>query len=455
MPDSRGPDDTARPAERVLAAIAATPWAILPDALDTILAIAARETEGPEAVAARLGRQLDNTHRATMRDGVAIIPVSGPLFRYANVMTALSGATSYATLAQDITTALEDRSVNAILLEVNSPGGMVDGVSELAAMIHAARGSKPIVAHVGGAGASAAYWLASAADRIVASDTAMIGSIGVRMAAVDRSAAEERSGVRRYDFVSSQSPAKADDLRSDEGRARIQRLVDAQAQVFIEAVAKHRGIDAAAVLKTYGQGGVEVGADALAAGMVDAIGGFEATLAELAAEGRRAADQRAYQPFRGTAASTPGVAMSDTTPAAGTPAAPTPTATPAISPDVMAQLRAEGARAESQRIAQIEALALPGHEALLATAKQDPAMTPERFAVAMAQAEKQRRGAGLAAFQGDAAVPMPPPSSAAPGDGTATGQGAQGSPAAIQRGWDAAFASVGVTLAPAPTIRIN
>jgi len=66
------------------------PWAMTEQALQTILAIAARNNDSPQAVAAKLGRELNNTHTATERDGVAIIPVVGPLFRYANLFSLIS-----------------------------------------------------------------------------------------------------------------------------------------------------------------------------------------------------------------------------------------------------------------------------------------------------------------------------------------------------------------------------
>jgi hypothetical protein len=79
---------------------AGEPWAITESALNNILTIASRENASIESISARLGRELDNSHVAEIRDGVAIIPVVGPLFRYANLFTAISGASSYEILAK-------------------------------------------------------------------------------------------------------------------------------------------------------------------------------------------------------------------------------------------------------------------------------------------------------------------------------------------------------------------
>jgi membrane-bound ClpP family serine protease len=97
--------------------------------------------------------------------------------------------------------------VSAIVLNLDTPGGAVNGVDELARAIFAARERKRIIAYVGGMGASAGYWLASAASEIVVSDAAILGSIGVRMVAQDTTEADRKSG--RVEFISSQSPANA------------------------------------------------------------------------------------------------------------------------------------------------------------------------------------------------------------------------------------------------------
>lgn len=143
--------------KRAIEAILAANWAIQPEWLETIASIAERESEyhgNIEALQAKLGRPLGNTMTATVRDGVAILPVEGPLFRRANLMTEYSGASSYDTLARDFAQAEADPNVQAHLLQIDSPGGEVNGASEFAAMVAAAK--KPVWAYVGGTLASAA-----------------------------------------------------------------------------------------------------------------------------------------------------------------------------------------------------------------------------------------------------------------------------------------------------------
>lgn len=262
--------------------VLAQPWAITEEYLGVILDVAERRNDSVEAVEARLGRPLDNTHETTIRDGVAIIPVVGPISRYADLFSQISGATAIDTLAKDFRTALDDRSVRAVILNMDTPGGTVSGVSEFARHVAEARGQgKPVVAYVGSQAASAGYWIASAADRVVVDPTATVGSIGVVMGL--RKPADPKAGMARtVEFVSSQSPRKRPDPDTEAGRAQVQATADDLADVFVDAVALHRGVSREAVLSDFGQGGVLVGAKAVEAGMADGVGSLEHTIACLA-----------------------------------------------------------------------------------------------------------------------------------------------------------------------------
>lgn len=266
---------------RVLSRIKSEPWAITREAMDTIIEIAQRENPSPEAVAAKMGRPLENSYDVEFRDGVAILPIAGPLFRYANLFTALSGATSYDLLARDFNAALDNPRVESILLNIDSPGGEASGVSEFADMIYQARGRKPVVAYVGGYGASAAYWLAAAADEVIINDTAILGSIGVVLGVEDSRERDAKAGVRRMEIVSAASPYKRVDPTTDDGRSRLQARVDALADVFVGKVAAYRGVSVETVLKEFGQGDVFVGQAAVEAGLADRVGSFEAVIAEM------------------------------------------------------------------------------------------------------------------------------------------------------------------------------
>jgi signal peptide peptidase SppA len=247
-----------------------------PEWLHTMLEIADRtHTPDMEAVLAKRGAQLKDAPLVELRGQAAILSVHGPVFRYANLFTQMSGATSIEALAKDLDLALENPLVKTIVLDVDSPGGQVTGVSELAQMIRAAASRKPVVAYVGGVAASGGYWIASAAPRIVANDTALLGSIGV-VATIDID--DDKNSV---EIVSTQSPGKCPDVRSEAGRAQVQAEVDAIAEVFVSTVAANRGVSVAKVLENFGQGGVLIGRQAVVAGMADEVGTLEQLLAAL------------------------------------------------------------------------------------------------------------------------------------------------------------------------------
>lgn len=340
---------------RVLSRIKSEPWAITREAMDSILEIAARENESPQAVAAKLGRPLENTYDVEYRDGVAILSVTGPMFRYANMFTMLSGATSYDMLARDFARAVDDPRVESILLNIDSPGGEANGVSEFADQIFAARGAKPVVAYVGGAGASAAYWLASAADEIVIDDTAMLGSIGVVLGVEDTRARDEKAGVKRMEIVSANAPYKRVDPATDDGRSRLQARVDALSDVFLAKVARNRGVDADTVAKEFGQGDVFVGQAAVNAGLADRIGSYEGVISELKARAH------GIGPYAAAGGNNQEIAMSDNK---GAPAADTkpstltaaqvveqqPVAAESIRSEAHASGMGDGSKAERARI---------------------------------------------------------------------------------------------------------
>lgn len=257
------------------------PWAITQSWLDGLLR-AAREGDRLEALAARLGKPLDTARHADVenRDGTAVINVRGPLFRYRSIFTWLLGGTSMEQLALDFQAAMDDPAIRRVVLAVDSPGGQIDGIHEMANMIRNAHAAKPVTAYVDGLAGSGAYWLASAAGRIVADETAQLGSIGVLATVWDDRDAQERHGIRRFEIISSQSPFKRSDPRTDEGRGQIQRMVDGLAQTFIDKVAQFRQTSATKVARDYGQGAVLAAREAITVGMADDLGSLEGLLRE-------------------------------------------------------------------------------------------------------------------------------------------------------------------------------
>jgi signal peptide peptidase SppA len=382
------------------------PWAIEPAKLLEIQAIYATHLRGDkidiEAVEKRLGRPLANEPKAyQIQDGVAILPVEGVIAKRANLFSQISGGVSTELVARDIKDALADPAVHSIILTVDSPGGTVDGTQTLADIVGAA--SKPIVTLASGTMASAAYWIGSAANAAyIADSTTVVGSIGVVATHTDISAAQEKDGIKTTEIFAGQYKRIASNYAplSKEGRQTMQDQVDYTYGLFVNAVAKNRGVSADTVLKDMADGRIFIGQQAIDAGLVDGVSTLDALVQQLnqnrtngSAPGRVSGPSRAgVAPAKPI--STTGAAM--------------PTAEQIASehPDIAATFRAQGASAERERIQSIEAQAIPGHEALISSLKFDGKSTAGDAAMAVLAAEKQSRSAQAKALASDAPQPL-------------------------------------------------
>ena len=262
-----------------LADIVNGPWAITPEMLLEIQSIYAVHLRGDKLdlakVEAALGRPLDNSQQdSTVQDGVAVIPVQGAIAKKMNMFSRISGGVSTQLVGNDITTALNDPAVKGIVLNIDSPGGTVDGTFELAEMIYQSRGKKPIVAFSDGMICSAAYEIASACDSIyISGDTNPVGSIGVVTAHRDVSKAEEKAGIKTTEITAGKYKRMASSYEplTDEGRADIQDKLDYLYGVFVDTVARNRGVSTEVVLSDMADGRVFIGQQAISNGLVDGV----------------------------------------------------------------------------------------------------------------------------------------------------------------------------------------
>lgn len=278
----------------LVAAIRAQPWAILPDYLDAIEAIALRALDADildrigrdghiESVASSLsavasvGTRLEGSVMSTVRGDTAVVPLIGTIYPRASLVNASTDGTSLDAFMRDIRTAQAAANVSRIVMLVDSPGGVVSGLSEGAETLRAS--TKPIVAFVTGNAASAAYWLASQASEIIIDRAGAVGSIGV-VATLSVQETPDQSGRRRHEVVSSSAPNKRPDPMTEEGRATIQQDIDAVEAVFIDDVAAGRGVSAAKVRADFGKGAMLAGERAVAAGMADRLGTLNGLLGQ-------------------------------------------------------------------------------------------------------------------------------------------------------------------------------
>lgn len=212
---------------------------------------------------------------------VAMIQVRGTLMKQRSSV----GGTSTIDLRRQVRAAAADPKMSGILLAIDSPGGTVAGIDDLARDVKAARRKKPVYAHIDDMGGSAAYWVASQADAIYAnSPTAMVGSIGSILTVYDMSQAAEREGVKAMVF--STGPLKGSGTPgtsvTPEQSEYFQGLVNATQEHFDAAVKKGRGLSEAQ-LKDVRSGAVFPAAVAQEHKLIDGIRGLESTLEALAA----------------------------------------------------------------------------------------------------------------------------------------------------------------------------
>lgn len=215
---------------------------------------------------------------------IGVINIAGPIQKKPDFWMEVFGGTSTDQVSRAFDRLLNDQSVSAIVLNVDSPGGTVSGVPELAAKIFAARGTKPVVAVANGMMASAALWIASAADEIVAApSTPGVGSIGVLQLHFDESKAMEKAGVTPTFITSAKFKAEGNPYEplSDEAKAHLQARVDAIHTQFVAAISRHRGVSVDTVESKFGQGRTLLAEQAKAVGLVDRIATLEDVLREL------------------------------------------------------------------------------------------------------------------------------------------------------------------------------
>jgi len=213
--------------------------------------------------------------------GIAVVPVHGTLVRRSIGLEAASGLTSYADIAAALDAAVHDPMVDAILLDVDSPGGEAGGVFDLAQRVRAADAIKPVWAVASDSAFSAAYAIACSASRIYVTQTGGMGSIGVIAMHVDQSVRDAQEGYR---FTAITAGDKKNDLSphqplDQEASARLQSEVDRLYGLFVDHVAAMRNLESRFVRST--QAGLYFGPEAVAAGLADVQGNLDQALTDL------------------------------------------------------------------------------------------------------------------------------------------------------------------------------
>ena len=271
-----------------------TPWALMPERLQAMTAVLTRWSAGdPPSEEALFQVNTDKVLRDTRKQfaaasagsGIAVLPLYGVVTQRGNMVDDISGpgSTSTQRFTDALRQVLADDTVGQILIDIDSPGGSVYGVSELASEIIKARAQKPVVAVANSLAASAAYWIGCSASEFYVTPGGEVGSIGVWQAHFDYSKAFEEEGVKPTLISAGKYKVEGNPYipLDPEAQAFMQSRVDDYYGAFIKAVAKGRGVSVSEVRDGMGEGRV-LGADAaLAQKMVDGIATFDDVLARM------------------------------------------------------------------------------------------------------------------------------------------------------------------------------
>ena len=270
---------------KIINAFFGSEWAIQIEKLEAMLEFLNCKNAGIIFSAEQIQERISSgSEKTAFTSGqIAVLPLVGVISSRMDLMESISGGQSAETFGRQFDAAVNDADIAAIIIDIESPGGTVQGVQELAAKIYAARGRKKIIAVANSFAASAAYWIGAAADEFVITPSGEVGSIGVYTLHLDESEADKQEGLK-YTFISAgkfKIEGNSTQPLGDEAKAYYQGRVDARYETFTGDVAKFRGVSKTDVKNNFGQGRMLLADDAKKAGMVDRIATLDEVIEEL------------------------------------------------------------------------------------------------------------------------------------------------------------------------------
>lgn len=293
---------------RIYRAMCSMPWMIQPEKLEAIAEFIEFQMEGGKLSSEQLDGVTSHPKRDASRDvryyavegssarvakapnqqsGIAVIPMYG-VVEHRSMDFSSGGNLSIQRFKQQFRDAVDNYAVSAIVLDVDSPGGSVDGVEEMAAEIFDARKEKKIVAVANTLAASAAYYLASSADELIVTPSGEVGSIGVYMLHSDYSALYEKNGIKNTLIKAGKYKAQGNPwMPLDEtSMTALQDSVNAHYEMFTKAVARNRGVSVEDVQGGFGEGRTVMAKQAVKLGMADKVATLDETIKRLGAKPR-------------------------------------------------------------------------------------------------------------------------------------------------------------------------
>lgn len=215
----------------------------------------------------------------TREGSVGVVHINGPLVSGDAGFLRLFGITGYDNVREAVVKALTDKEAKSMMLSINSPGGAVNGVVDTASFITAASKIKPTSVFADTM-ASAAYWLGAGAGPITATETAMLGSIGILSVHTEVSKMNEKDGITRTVLRAGEYKALGNphEPLSDEAKSQITAQMEHLYNIFADSMAEARGTSRANFDATMGRGREFIGSQAKAVNLVDHIGTYETAL---------------------------------------------------------------------------------------------------------------------------------------------------------------------------------
>lgn len=256
-------------------------WSVEPAARGQLDRFLAEIDLGALVLEARAARQPDNPMSAV--DSVGVINIRGTITKHPSLFHSLFGGnTSTLMIGEALRIAVADESIKSIMLRVDSPGGSVEGVADLADQVFQARAVKPIIAQIDGIDASAAYWITSQATRIFMGQTDQVGSIGIMASFLDFSEKFAKEGVKAVTISTGKFKAAGDEGTkiTAEHREYFQGLADTYFKSFAGAVRRGRTMSDT-MFNAVAEGKLYIGQDGVDSGLVDGIQSTSTTLGQM------------------------------------------------------------------------------------------------------------------------------------------------------------------------------
>lgn len=255
-------------------------WYIYPENFRFLLDLVTKNINFDEKLALEKRMEITQIQDSRMKligdTGIAYIPVRGTIHPRASFYTEVCGGTSITALTSEFTSARDNPDIKAILFDHDSPGGIATSINAFSNLVFESRGIKPIYSYVDGTCASADFWIASAADKLIIDETSRLGSVGT-VVGVPKKGSDDQY----VEITNSLSPFKRPDIENKEHYDSIVKYLDEMTDVFHTSLAKNFNVSKAHVIDHFGKGGLKVGEHAVSAKMATRTGSFDSCVQEI------------------------------------------------------------------------------------------------------------------------------------------------------------------------------